>query len=117
MVSQFTLHLQGEGSVTFTFSPEAAQQLKTALANLLTRLKAIAARAGEAQSRPEKEPAMEFTHTGEVFLEVYCNPNIWPSPFAAKLMVTIRDERIRLSGEVELPRLVEDLNLYMEQAA
>jgi hypothetical protein len=60
---------------------------------------------------------MEFVHTSEVFLEVYCNPNIWPSPYAAKLMVTVRDERIRISGEAELPRIVEDLNLYIEQIA
>ncbi|PSN19264.1 hypothetical protein C7271_08250 [filamentous cyanobacterium CCP5] len=117
MAEQITLHLQGEGAVTFSFSLEAAKQLKRSLADLLTRLKAIAARAGEAQARAQKETPMEFTHAGEVFLEVYCNPNLYPSPFAAKLMVTVRDERIRITGEVDLPRMVEDLNLFMEQVA
>lgn len=117
MASQITLHLQGEGAITFSFSLEAAKKLKAALAELLGRLKVVASQVGEGRAVSVKEPAMEFVHTSEVFLEVYCNPNIWPSPYAAKLMVTVRDERIRISGEAELPRIVEDLNLYIEQIA
>ncbi|MEB3267136.1 MAG: hypothetical protein VKJ09_01220 [Leptolyngbya sp.] len=114
MASQITLNLV-EGSVRFSFSPEAAQGLKQALADLTQRLKAIASRAaqgGTASRTPE--PSLEYQHTGEVFLEVFCNPNIWPSPFAAKLLVTVRDDRIRLTTEAELTRILEDLGQYLE---
>ena len=59
---------------------------------------------------------MEYRYTGDVFLEVFCNPNIYPSPFAAKVLLTIRDERIRLTTEAELTRLIEDIGQYLEQA-
>ncbi len=59
---------------------------------------------------------MEYQHTGQVFLEIFCNPNIWPSPFAAKVLVTLRDEQIRLTTEAELTRLIEDVNQYLDPA-
>lgn len=115
MVSQITLNLV-QGAVRFSFSPEAALGLQQALGELLQSLKAIASRASEGEARtPEKN--MEYQHTGEVFLEVFCNPNIWPSPFAAKVLITVRDERIRLTTEAELTRLMEDLANYLEQGA
>ena len=46
--------------------------------------------------------------TGEVLLEIFCNPNIWPTPFAAKVLVTVRDTSIRLTTEAELTRVIED---------
>jgi hypothetical protein len=60
---------------------------------------------------------MEYQYTGEVFLEVFCNPNIWSSPFAAKTLITVRDDRIRLTTEAELSRLVEDVSQYLEQVS
>jgi hypothetical protein len=60
---------------------------------------------------------MEHQYIGEVFLEVFCNPNIWPTPFAAKLLITLRDDRIRLTTEAELTQIIEDVNLYLEQAS
>jgi hypothetical protein len=59
-------------------------------------------------------PAMEYQHTGEVFLEIFCNPNIWAKPFVAKVLVTLRGDRIRLTTEVELSRLLEDVAQYLE---
>ena len=112
MASQITLNLV-QGAVRFSFSQEAAQALQQALTELLQSLKAIAARSTEGSVRtPEKN--MDYQHTGEVFLEVFCNPNIWPSPFAAKVLITVRDERIRLTTEAELTRLMEDLSNYRE---
>ena len=58
---------------------------------------------------------MEYQYTGDVFLEIFCNPNIWPSPFAAKVLITLRDDRIRLTTEAELTRLIEDLTEYLSQ--
>ncbi|MBD2259973.1 hypothetical protein [Pseudanabaena sp. FACHB-2040] len=115
MASQITLNLI-EGSVRFNFSPEAAQALKAEINTLMANLKAVAARSGGGSAR-SPESAMEYQHTGEVFLEIFCNPNIWPSPFAAKVLVTLRDDRIRLTTEAELTRVIEDLNTYLEQFA
>jgi hypothetical protein len=58
---------------------------------------------------------MEYRYTGDVFLEVFCNPNIYPSPFAAKVLLTLRDEKIRLTTEAELTRLIEDIEQFLEQ--
>lgn len=102
-----------EGSVSFSFAPEAAQDLKAAIAELMSRLKAASTSGTGARSSPQ--PAMEYQHRGDVFLEVFCNPNIWPSPFAAKVLITVRDERIRLTTEAELTRLTEDVNEFLEQ--
>ncbi|ASC70671.1 hypothetical protein XM38_016160 [Halomicronema hongdechloris C2206] len=113
MASQITVNLV-QGSIRFSFSPEAARELKAALATLVSRLKTIANRTSAGEAR-QPEEAMEYQHTGDVFLEVFCNPNIWPSPFAAKVLLTVRDERIRITTEAELTRLVEDLNQYLGQ--
>lgn len=37
------------------------------------------------------------------------------TPFAAKVLVTVGDERIRLTTEAELTRVVEDVTEYLEQ--
>lgn len=113
MTAQLTLNLV-EGSVTFSFSPEAARDLQSAIAQLMTHLKAAATKTTPGD-RATPQKSMEYRHTGDVFLEVFCNPNIWPSPFAAKVLITVRDERMRLTTEAELTRVVEDLNQYLEQ--
>ena len=110
--SLLTLNL-GEGSVSFSFSPEAALSLKGTIDQLMASLKAVSTQGGAGKKTPH--PAMEYCHTGEVFLELFCNPNIWPSPFAAKVLITLRDDRIRLTSEAELTRVIEDLNQYIEQ--
>lgn len=112
-MAQFRLNLV-EGSVAFSFTPEAAQELKGAIASLMESLKVVATH-GAAGGKPVPQQAMEYQHIGDVFLELFCNPNIWSSPFSAKVLVTVRDDRIRLSTEAELTRLIEDLNLYLDQ--
>ncbi|ESA32630.1 hypothetical protein N836_25280 [Leptolyngbya sp. Heron Island J] len=113
MASQLTLNLV-QGSVQLNFSVTAAQQLKTTLAELVQTLKTTAA-ATVGAGRPKPIKPVEYRHTGDVFLEIFCNPNIWPSPFAAKLLITVRDDRMRLTTEAELTRIIEDVNLYLEQ--
>lgn len=103
-----------QGSVSFNFTPEAAQTLKLEIDQLMQRLKAIAARVNSG-GRPTPEKSMEYRYTGDVFLEIFCNPNIYPSPFAAKVLLTVRDDKIRLTTEAELTRLLEDLGQYLEQ--
>lgn len=104
-----------EGSVSFSFATAAARDLQTQLSELVEQLKAIANQGSAPGGRPNPKPPLEYQYTGEVFLELFCNPNIWPSPFAAKVLVTVRDERIRLNTEAELTRVIDDLNQYLEQ--
>ncbi|MDX2215124.1 MAG: hypothetical protein SFY66_17690 [Oculatellaceae cyanobacterium bins.114] len=103
-----------EGSVSFSFTPQAARELQAAIATLMNSLKAVAAHSGSG-SKPDPKKPMEYQYVGDVFLEVFCNPNIWASPFAAKVLVTLRDQQIRLNTEAELTRLIEDINDYLEQ--
>lgn len=110
--SQFTLNLV-EGSVSFSFTADAARELQRAIAELMQSLKA--ATQASSGGKPSPQKPMEYRYTGDVFLEIFCNPNIWPSPFAAKVLVTLRDERIRLTTEAELTRVIEDVNQYLEQ--
>jgi len=103
-----------DGSVTFSFTTSAAEDLKNAITEFMQSLKAATQTSGS--GRPSLQKPMEYQFSGEVFLEVFCNPNIYASPFAAKVLITLRDERIRLSTEAELTRLIDDLNEYLEQA-
>ncbi|MBE9140880.1 hypothetical protein IQ254_27390 [Nodosilinea sp. LEGE 07088] len=111
MSAPLTLNLT-QGSLQFAFSAEAAQGLKADLIDLMNTLKAAAAQAGE-PGRRSPQPAMEYRHTGDVFLEIFCNPNIWPSPFAAKVLITLRDDRIRVTTEAELAQIYDDVMAYL----
>lgn len=113
---QLTLNLV-QGSVSCNFSLQAAKELQQEISQLMTSLKAVANRAASGGGKPQPQPQMEYCHTGEIFLEVFCNPNIYPSPFAAKVLLTIRDDRIRITSEAELTQLIEDLNLYIERVS
>ncbi len=113
MASQITLNLE-QGSLRFNFSQQAAVGLLSALKDIMQLLKQRAAQAGEPTPQTQVKP-MEYQHTGDVFLEVFCNPNIWASPFAAKALITLRDDRIRVTTEAELNRLYEDVLFYLEQ--
>lgn len=110
---RLTLNL-GEGSVSFQFAPTAARDLQATLTTLVNCLKANANKPGT-PVKTAPQPPMEYQYTGDVFLEIFCNPNIWASPFAAKVLITLRDDRIHLSTEAELSRLIEDLNQYLDQ--
>ena len=102
-----------EGSVSFSFSAESAKEMQSAIAQLMTNIKAAGVKTPGTKTKPQ--PSLEYRYTGNVFLEVFCNPNIWATPFAAKVLITLRDEHIRLTTEAELTRVIEDLNQYLEQ--
>lgn len=110
---QLTLNL-AEGSISFSFSPEAARELQAAIAQLMDRLKANTAKTIPS-SKAHPQPPMEYRYTGDVFLEIFCNPNIWSSPFAAKVLLTVRNSSIRLTTEAELTRVLDDLSQYLDQ--
>lgn len=111
--NNLTLNLV-EGSVSFKFSPQATRDLQAAIAQLMQSLKAATSKTTPG-SKANPQPLLEYRYTGDVFLEIFCNPNIWPSPFAAKVLITLRDASIRLTTEAELTRLIEDLNQYLDQ--
>jgi hypothetical protein len=111
--SQLTLNLV-EGSVSFRFTADAARDLQQAIAQLMQSLKAVTQASGGG-GKPSPQKPMEYRFAGDIFLEIFCNPNIWPSPFAAKVLITLRDDRIRLTTEAELTRVIEDINQYLEQ--
>src|SRR4028118_184052 len=113
MAPQLTLNLV-EGSVSFSFTADAARDLQEAIAQLMQNLKG-ATQAVTGGGKPTPKKPMEYRFSGDVFFEVFCNPNIWPSPFAAKVLITVRDERIRLTTEAELTRTLEDVNQFLEQ--
>jgi hypothetical protein len=104
MTQAITLNLS-EGSVRFNFSTVAADDLQAALSQLRSQWQGPAA-AGQRQP-------LEYRHTGDVLLEIFCNPNIWPNAFAARVLITLRDERIRLTTEASLSQLQEDLSQYL----
>ncbi|MEL6500396.1 MAG: hypothetical protein AAFR62_03480 [Cyanobacteria bacterium J06629_2] len=112
-MAQLTLNLV-QGAVSFSFTEDAAQQLQAEIATLMQSLKAIATANTGAGNRPVKQESMEYRYTGDIFLEIFCNPNIYPSPFAAKILLTLRDDRIRLTSEAELTQLIEDINIFLE---
>ncbi|MDX2100639.1 MAG: hypothetical protein SFW36_22905 [Leptolyngbyaceae cyanobacterium bins.59] len=114
MSSPITFNL-AEGSLSFSFSPEAARDLQRAISELMDRLKAVASRGNTPPGKGTPQPPMEYRYTGDIFLELFCNPNIWPTPFAAQVLITLRDDRIRLTTQAELTRIQEDLNQYLEQ--
>lgn len=64
--------------------------------------------------KPKPHKPIEYQYTGDVFLEIFCNPNIWANVFVAKVSIT-RDDRIRLSSEAELTRIIEDVDRFVEQ--
>lgn len=115
-LTQLKLNI-GEGSVSFSFTPQAARELQATLAELMHKLKAVSATKAGGGNKPTPQKPMEYQYTGDVFLEIFCNPNIWPTPFAAKLLISLRDDRIRLTTEAELTRVIDDVNQYLEQVS
>ncbi len=112
-MSQFTINLI-QGAVSINFPVTAAEKLKQEMNELMNSLKAITLQASQG-GKPSQQayPNMEYDYTGDVFFEVFCNPNIYPNPFSAKVLITIRDEKIRLTSEAELTRLQEDLENFL----
>jgi hypothetical protein len=106
-----------QGSVSFRFHPEAALALQMALGNLRERFKVAA---GQEKGQSSPLPTWEFQNRefqaeGDAFFEVFCNPNIWANPFAAKVLLTIKDDQIQVRAETELTQLQDDLEEYLAQ--
>jgi hypothetical protein len=115
MTAQLVFNL-ANGSASCSFTPTAARDLRAKLDEIVQTLKTKTADAGSGSaSRPKQYKPIEYQYTGDVFLEVFCNPNIWANPFVAKVLITLRDDRIRLSNEIELTRIIEDVDRFLER--
>ena len=114
MSSQLVFNLPS-GSVSCGFTPTAATELKAKLNEIVQALKAKTAEISGGGSKPNQVRPIEYQYTGDVFLEIFCNPNIWANPFVAKVLITLRDDRIRVSCEAELTRIIEDVDRFLEQ--
>ncbi len=114
MTAQLVFNLAG-GSVACGLTLTAAQELQTKLHEIVQILKAKTAQMPSSSGKPQPVRPIEYQYTGEVFLEIFCNPNIWANPFVAKVLITLRDDRIRLSSEAELTRIIEDVDRFVEQ--
>jgi hypothetical protein len=113
MSSQLVFNL-ASGSVSCNFTPIAARELQIVLQEIVRVLKTKTAETtGGARSKPY--PPIEYQYVGDVFIEIFCNPNIWANVFVAKVSITLRDDRIRLSSEAELTRIIEDVDRFVEQ--
>ncbi|WP_396135738.1 hypothetical protein [Chamaesiphon sp. VAR_69_metabat_338] len=102
------------GSVSCGFTATAARELQAKLNEIALTLKAKTAQT-DLSRKPTPQPPIEYQYTGDVFLEIFCNPNIWANVFVAKVSITLRDDRIRLSSETELTRIIEDVERFVEQ--
>jgi hypothetical protein len=110
--SQLVFNL-ASGSVSCGFTPTAARELQAKLNEIVQVLKAKTVEIAGGKPKPVKP--VEYQYTGDVFLEVFCNPNIYANPFVAKVLITLRDDRIRVSSEAELTRMIEDVERFVEQ--
>ncbi len=114
-MAQLTFNLP-TGSARVELSTIEAIAIQKALAGLLESLKTIAKQTVPA-GRPTPQPVFEYRQTDRLFLEIFCNPNLYPSPFAAKVLLTIRDTQLRLTVETDLTQMIEDVNQFVEAHA
>jgi hypothetical protein len=115
MTSQLVFNL-ASGSVSCGFTITAAKELQAKLNEIVQVLKVKTAEmAGGERVKIKPHRPIEYQYTGDVFLEIFCNPNIWANVFVAKVSITLRDDRIRLSSEAELTRIIEDVDRFIEQ--
>ncbi len=114
MTSQLVFNL-ASGSVSCGFTPTAAKELQAKLQEIVNALKAKTAPTPGMSGKAKPTAAIEYQYTGDVFLEIFCNPNIWANVFVAKISITLRDDRIRLSSEAELTRIIEDVDRFVSQ--
>lgn len=112
MTAQLTFNL-ASGSVAVNFTTTAANELLSRLKEIVSVLKTKTATVGDSSVRTVAK-SIEYQYTGDIFLEVFCNPNIWANPFVAKVFISLRDDRIRLSSEVALTQIIEDVERFLE---
>ncbi|GAB4214302.1 MAG: hypothetical protein OHK0012_12040 [Synechococcales cyanobacterium] len=106
--SPLVIHLD-QGSLSLPMSPTEAATLDHALQQLMQAIQA-------AQRTPKVVQAnLETRLRGTVDLELFCNPNIWPTVHGARILLTLKAPPIKLSIEVALTQFVADLSEFQTQ--
>ncbi len=95
-----------DGSLSLFLSESTTQEVLQFLTSFIQKIK---------EQTTDRKPTMEYRHIGEVFLELFGNPNIYANTFTAKVLITVRDDKMRLTVEVSLTRLIEDIQQYLDQ--
>lgn len=92
------------GSLRVAFNPTAA-------ADLAHQLQIFKHSWQHTPPRPE----LNFIYDETLYLELFCNPNVWPSPFTAQVLVTVRHPQLQVSTQMGFMQLLEDVALYQSQ--
>lgn len=109
MRPNLTLNFAG-GSVSCLLPLAAIKTLETEISILMERLRAASAQTGKKTAQPNTE----YRFAEGIFFEVFCNPNLWSSPFAAKVLLTLKTDLVRISAELDLNQLREDIQQYYQ---
>ncbi|MEN9204632.1 MAG: hypothetical protein Q6K99_04065 [Thermostichales cyanobacterium BF4_bins_65] len=91
-----------QGSVTLPLTRPQAEDLQRSLENL----------ARTWQGSPPY-PLWEVQMRGEVTVELFCNPNIWPSRHGAQVLLTAKTPLLKVSFELPLTQLLEDVGVFL----
>lgn len=58
---------------------------------------------------------MEYRHAEDgLSLELFCNPNAYANAFQAKILLTVRDEKMTITSEGQLSAIKADIDQYVE---
>lgn len=95
-----------DGSLSISLSQSTTEEILHFLQSFTEKIQ---------KQTTERKGTMEYRHIGDIFLELFGNPNIYVNSFTAKVLITVRDDKMRLTTEVGLTRLLEDIQQYLEQ--
>eukprot|EP00877_Chromochloris_zofingiensis_P005412 jgi/Chrzof1/14872/Cz09g19030.t1 len=116
--TQLSLHV-GETTITVPFAAEQAQQLTAGFNKLLQTFSDK-----QKAERPKRWEMMEVKFKGDStkgeleYMELFCNPNAYPTAFDAKLLITIRGSGgIQVTTEGRLSAIKSDLDAFLSQAS
>ena len=91
-------------------SQDAAKGLSKAIDDVLNTF-----REKEKAERPKRWESMEFRHDEDgVFVEAFCNPNAYANPFQAKVLITLNDDKLKISTEGQLSTIKAEVDQYVK---
>jgi hypothetical protein len=109
MHPNLTLNFAG-GSVSCPLPLTAVKTMEAQIQTLMERLRTASTQTGKKTAQPNTE----YRFSEGIFFEVFCNPNLWASPFAAKVLLTLKTDLVKISAELELNQLREDIQQYYQ---
>lgn len=107
--SAITFHVENT-TITVPLSQAAAVGLSKAIEDVLNTF-----REKEKAQKPRRWESMEFRHTEDgVFVEFFCNPNAYANPFQAKVLLTLSDEKMKITSEGQLIAIKTYVDQYVK---